>query len=218
MAKLPDLVGQKFGRLTVIEYVGFINKRGRWKCLCECGNITIARTDALKRGDKKSCGCLNSEKVSERNRARNFRHGLAHTRLYVVWAHMRNRCNNPRCMEYKNYGGRGIKVCDEWDHDFMSFYEWAMQNGYDAKARRGECTIDRIDVNGDYRPDNCRFVGAVEQANNKRNNRRFTYNGITKTGSGWAKEFGMNRSRFSGPDDIIERRIAKYATRKAQNC
>lgn len=203
-----DITGNKYGRLTVLGYAGKTDKnRSLWKCLCECGNFVIARSDFLKSGNKQSCGCLNNEKRSQRCIDRNMKHGMAHTRLYRVWCDMRRRCNNPKASEYKNYGARGIRVCEQWDNDFQTFYDWAMKNGYNEAAKRGECTIDRINVNGDYCPDNCRFVDSMVQGKNKRNNKLITHNGETKTQSEWARYYGKNRSFFCGDDEKIEKRM-----------
>ena len=208
MGALADITGKKFGRLTVLEYAGSNNSnRALWKCLCDCGNEVIARSDALKTGKKQSCGCLNNERRSQRCIARNTKHGMTHKRLYAVWCNMRRRCNDEKTPEYKNYGARGIKVYPEWDKDFMTFYMWATANGYDENAKRGECTIDRINVNGDYSPDNCRFVDLMVQGSNKRNNRMITHNGETKTQSEWARFYGKNRSFFCGHDEIVEKRM-----------
>lgn len=209
MSKFIDLSGQRFWRLTVIEYAGkdHANKT-MWKCVCDCGKETIARSSALKSGDKRSCGCLNSENKSRECIKRNTTHGKAHTRLYRVWCGMRRRCNDAKAPEYRNYGARGIKVCTEWNGDFQAFYKWAMSNGYDETATRGECTIDRIDVNGDYSPDNCRFADYFTQGGNKRNNRLITHNGETKTQSEWARHYGKNRAFFCGPEELIERRMS----------
>lgn len=208
MSERNDLSGQRFGRLTVVEYAGRNRQnRAMWKCVCECGNVVITRSDALKSGDVQSCGCLNNELRSQRFIRMNTTHGKRNTRLYVVWCDMRRRCNDNRAPEYKNYGARGIRVCNEWNNDFKAFYDWAMANGYDETANRGECTIDRIDVNGDYSPDNCRFSDSLTQGGNKRNNRLITHNGETKTQSEWARYYGKNRAFFCGPDELIERRM-----------
>jgi len=203
-----DLTGQRFGRLTVLGYAGKNNQnRAMWNCRCECGNEVIARTDNLKSGDKKSCGCLNNERRSQWCIARNTTHGKAHTRLYRVWCAMRQRCKDKKLPEYKNYGGRGVRVCTEWENDFQAFYDWAMANGYDKTAPHGKCTIDRIDVNGDYSPENCRFADTYQQARNKRNNRYITHNGITMLQTDWARHYGKNRAFFSGDPEIVERRM-----------
>lgn len=203
-----DLTGATYGRLTVISYAGK-TKRNRtlWNCICECGNKVVAQSDRLKVGDKKSCGCVNHDIRSKTCAKRNTTHGKRNTRLYVVWWDMRRRCNDAKVPEYKNYGARGIKVCAEWESSFETFYRWAMANGYDETAKRGACTIDRIDVNGDYCPENCRFVDLMVQAGNKRNNRFITHNGKTMTQSEWGRYYGKNRSFFCGTDELIERRM-----------
>lgn len=117
-----------------------------------------------------------------------MRHGKSSTRLYRTWTRMKTRCYNKKFQHYKSYGGRGIKVCDEWLHDFMAFYNWAVSHGYNDNL-----TIDRIDVNGDYEPNNCRWLTNEEQQNNKRNNIHLTYKGKTQTISQWANELGIKR-------------------------
>lgn len=207
---IVDITGQRFARLTVLGYAGKNrHNKSLWKCVCDCGNETIARADALKSGDKQSCGCLNRENKSKECIKRNTKHGMTHTRLYAVWCDMRRRCNNQKMPEYKNYGARGIKVCTEWDNDFKLFNDWAMKNGYDENAPHGDCTIDRIDVNGDYCPENCRFVDLMVQGGNKRNNKRITHNGITMTQSEWARYYNKNRAYFCSDPITVERRMSK---------
>ncbi len=155
-----DLKGQRFGRWTVVEYAG----KQQWLCVCDCGATRNVEGGSLRRGLSTSCGCKAQEITTERN----MLHGLSRTRLYCVWKSMKSRCYQSSSTSYPNYGGRGICVCDEWLHDFKAFYEWAMANGYDPNAPRGECTIDRIDVNGNYEPSNCQWISNSEQAKNKR--------------------------------------------------
>lgn len=161
-----NLVGNKYGKLTVLEYAGYEMMNGsavhKWKCVCECGNECLADGHSLKNGHKKSCGCI--------------RPGLKDHPLRSVWTNMKTRCNNPKAHNYKYYGGKGVKVCDEWNDNFYSFYKWAIANGYDAEHKK-DSQLDRIDTNGDYCPENCRFVDRYVQANNKSNNVRVMFNG-----------------------------------------
>lgn len=133
----------------------------------------------------------------------NVTHGKRESRLYAVWNNMKARCRNPKDREYHRYGGRGIKICDEWLYDFQAFYDWAMKNGYDATAPRGQCTIDRIDNDGDYCPDNCRWTTAREQANNTRRTRFIDFNGEIHSVSEWSRILGIKQS-------TLNMRINKY--------
>ena len=161
-----DITGQKFHRLTAVRRVT-TSGRSKWLCQCECGNQTIVSISNLKNGAVRSCGCLNADK----NRELREKHGDDRknktARLYRVWKSMRQRCYLKSCRGYKWYGARGITVCPEWE-DYQAFKEWAIENGYDETAKRGDCTIDRIDVDGNYEPSNCRWVDMKTQAKNKR--------------------------------------------------
>lgn len=174
---MSNFIGMRFGRLTVISFEYYKNRQSRWKCLCDCGKETIVRQDHLKDGSTKSCGCFRREEQSHKAK----KHGQKGTRLYGIWNNMKFRCENPNAESYKDYGGRGIKVCTEWEHDFESFYKWAMNNGY-----ADNLTIDRIDVNGNYEPSNCRWATIFVQSNNKRNTRFLTFNGQTKSIREWS--------------------------------
>lgn len=121
----------------------------------------------------------------------NYKHGGRHTRIYHIWLDLRQRCNNPKNHAYSNYGGRGIKVCEEWNNSFTSFLSWSEKNGYNNTL-----SIDRIDVDSDYSPDNCRWVNRKIQNINKRNNRRITYKGRTKTMKEWAEQYNMNYDKL----------------------
>ena len=157
--KFVDLTGQAFGRLVVLQRAKTINKRTKWLCKCECGNEVLVESNNLKTGHTQSCGCFQREATSSANKT----HGKRHTRLYSIWNCMKNRCYRKCFHAFHHYGGRGIKVCDEWLHNFQSFYDWAMANGY-----KDDLSIDRINPNGNYEPTNCRWVTMAEQNKNKR--------------------------------------------------
>lgn len=196
MGKRIDITGMRFGRLTPEYCVGQgRDKRAMWKCKCECGNSIIVSGKALRNGNTKSCGCLNRDKSTERIVSFNTRHGQANTRLYRIWGLMKLRCNNPNTINYNDYGGRGIKVCDEWANDFEVFYEWAMAHGYDDAL-----TIDRIDFNGNYSPDNCRWATNKQQQNNRRSNKVVSFDDKQMTISEWSDALGMNY-------DALEKRL-----------
>lgn len=183
-----NLVGQKFGRLTVIEKVkGKILKSGyeqqTYKCICDCGNETVVSYSALMSGNTTSCGCYFKEALIKRNTT----HGKSHTKLYDVWKEMRYRCLKPSDKSYKYYGQKGIKICEEWDNDYQKFYDWAIESGYEDGLE-----IDRIDSDGDYCPENCRWFTRKQQMNNVSNNRIITINGVSKTLSQWCEFLGAN--------------------------
>ena len=164
MSTVKDLTGQRFGRLVVIERAGSTGRgESTWLCLCDCGKNCVVYSYKLRSGHTKSCGCLNIEAT----KARFATHHKRHTRLYGVWTTMIQRCINPKHNRFHRYGGRGITVCDEWRNDFQAFYDWAMATGYDECAPRGQCTIDRIDNDKGYSPDNCRWVDAKTQRYNQ---------------------------------------------------
>jgi hypothetical protein len=181
-----NLVGRKFGKLTVIEYIETDKRRNPiWLCKCECGGTTKTTTSHLKTGHTTSCGCLSKERISKVN----YKNGLSASRLGRVYWNMYNRCYRENTKMYSNYGARGIKVCDEWlgENGFINFSEWAINNGYSERL-----TLDRIDNEKGYSPNNCRWVDTYVQANNKRNNLYVMVNGEIDTVSNMARKHNVN--------------------------
>lgn len=177
MAKALDLTGQRFGRLTAIERSENVKCKAAWVCRCDCGNVAVVMASDLRSGHTQSCGCLQRQRTSSAS----VKHGMRYTRLYHRWLDMKQRCQNPKNKRWSVYGGRGITVCAEWLNSFEAFRDWALANGY-----RDDLTIDRINVNGNYAPDNCRWATKEEQANNKSNTIFIEFEGAKKTLSEWA--------------------------------
>lgn len=161
-------------------------RRSYWICKCDCGNLKSVRGDSLSKGFIKSCGCLKKQQ-DEINLKREKIHGLYGTRIYHIWRGMKDRCYNPNAEKYKSYGARGIHVYEEWRNDVLSFYNWAINNGYSD-----DLTIDRIDVNGNYEPNNCRWATNIEQSRNKQNTLYYTIDGITKPFREWCDIYDIN--------------------------
>lgn len=198
--KAIDITGQKFGRLTAIKKNGFdvspSRKHIKWDCLCDCGNFTNTRVNALKSGGTISCGCAV---------VGNVKHGLSKTSEYLVWNNIKARCNNPKNTEYKNYGERGIKVCSDWESSFDNFYRDMGQKPSQKHS------IDRIDNSLGYSKENCRWADAKTQSRNKRNNRFYTFNGMTMCITDWASYLGVS---FSTLHERIQNHSIEYSLSK----
>lgn len=225
MGKFVDLTGQRFGRLVVVKRIGTkergtktIVKTPLWLCRCDCGNEKIVTSAELRSGDTNSCGCLSNELLLKRS----ITHGDSKQRLYKIWFNMLERCENASDAAYRYYGGRGIIVCDAW-HDYIVFREWAHSNGYSE-----DLTIDRIDSNGNYCPDNCRWADYKTQANNRRSCRYVEINGEKRTITEWCKINGISAftaysriDRFGwNPIDAVSLPAAKkhfYKNRRNSN-
>lgn len=203
--KLRDLTGQRFGRLTVICRANdFVCSSGRkitmWHCLCDCGTEKdIASTSLINRATT-SCGCWNYEQMCNKE-IKHKKHGERDTVLYQRWCGMKDRCNDPKRLRYN---GRGITVCDEWKNDYMSFAEWSRNNGF-----REDLTLDRIDNDKGYYPENCRWTDITTQQNNKENNVRISFDGETHTQAEWSRLTGLNRYLIH---DRLERGWSVYRT------
>lgn len=210
-----DLTGQKFGRLTALYTVPNNSYRARWHCVCECGNTKDVLQQNLCNGHVRSCGCLHAERNVEKINAYNSyinreSHNETKTKLYHIWVGIKSRCFGETSTSYHEYGERGISVCDEWRNSFLTFKEWAISHGYSE-----ELSIDRIDVNGNYSPDNCRWVSASVQAFNKRVPKRNTSGHVgvswNKKEQKWVAYISKNRKvhflgSYVNKDDAIKAR------------
>jgi hypothetical protein len=180
--RLNDLTGKRFGRLVVQSIAPKTSRQTRWVCKCDCGNIVIVFGSNLTHGLTKSCKCLHKQVTSKINSS----HGMTNTRLFHIWTGIIQRCTNKNSPSYKNYGGRGISVCNEWHNSFLVFCNWAVSNGYSD-----DLTIDRINNDGNYESSNCRWATGIEQGGNRRDNHRLTFNNKTMTIAEWAREIGI---------------------------
>lgn len=187
--ELKEHIGERRDYLEIVG-VKQIGRKGRVVVKCDCGKEKIMQLSQFYNKSIHSCGCVGVPKGKDSNR---YIHGMSRTRIFNVYRDMINRCYDKNDISYENYGGRGIIVCPEWLEEcgVENFVEWAYENGYDENAPRGQCTLDRIDVNGDYCPDNCRWVSMSVQANNKSNNNYYTIDGVTKTLSEWCREYNV---------------------------
>jgi hypothetical protein len=185
MSRVIDLTGQRFGRLVVLKRAEN-NRRGQamWLCRCDCGKEKIISSSPLRSGVTQSCGCYHNERSKEIH----TKHGMCGTRIHDIWVAMRQRCSNHNNPSYRHYIENNIHVCEEW-HNFNAFNEWSMANGYQENL-----TLDRIDNTKGYCPQNCRWATRTVQNNNRRNNRRITYNGETLTLSQWCDRTGLSES------------------------
>lgn len=211
--KVEDISGKRFGRLTAIKYIGKSKgKQTLWECKCDCGNIAIVHQQNLKSGHTSSCGCYNSEVASEREKE----HGQSGSRLYNIWHDMIYRCCNSNHRSYKDYGGKGIIVCNEWKDDFEAFRNWAIENGY-----KENLSIDRIDSNKNYCPENCRWATNIQQANNTSRNLVFTVDGRTDTLANLCRKYdipySLAHSRVYRNWDIKKALTTPSQCKKARN-
>lgn len=201
-----EMLGKKYGKLLIqgVSYKKpvFSKKENRIKkyiyfvkCKCDCGKEKIINAETIKRQKVFSCGCYIKEKLKK---GLNVKHGLTNHRLYHIWCCMKNRCYNVNYLEFKYWGGKGVSICDEWKNNFENFYNWAIDNGY-----KDNLSIDRIDGNKNYCPENCRWATAKEQANNQRNNKLIFYKNQTKTLAEWCNFFGVKYS-------LVRDRIYRY--------
>lgn len=184
-----DETGKRYGYLVVVKRTHNVDGKWAFLCKCDCGNEVVRTGAQLRASGLHSCGC----KIGESNKT----HGMSGERLYGIWFDMKRRCKDPQNKRYKRYGGRGITVCPEWRDSFEAFRDWSMANGY-----QDDLTIDRIDPDGPYSPENCRWATIKEQNNNRSNNRYITCNGKTLTLSGWSELTGLHRT-------TITRRMAR---------
>lgn len=192
MGKIKNLTGHRFERITVLSFCEIRNHAVYWNCICDCGAKTIVKGSNLLSGRTKSCGCY------QKDAAKEFmtKHGQTDSRLHNIWIQMRSRCDKPFNQAYGAYGGRGISVCAEWQ-SFDNFFNWSIKNGYAE-----DLSIDRVDVNGNYEPGNCRWATRKQQCRNTRSNRLITYCGETHCVAEWAEITGIQR-------DVLTARVGK---------
>lgn len=214
--RIKDLTGQKFGRLTVVGLADTDTRKTFWVCKCDCGNFKTVRSDSLQNGRIKSCGCLKLEQdkknlnsTSAKKKFLQTGAKVGGTRLYGIWIGMKGRCYNEHDARYDRYGRRGISVCKEWKENFEAFHNWAISNGYSDNL-----TIDRIDNNGNYSPENCRWATPKEQSRNRSTNINITIGNSTRTLTEWCEIFELDsgivfsrykRNGFIGIDELFNK-------------
>ena len=214
MRKSPDITGCQFGRLTALRKVNTTG-RAKWLCQCSCGQTTTVDLCALQSGATKSCGCLQRERASAVG-LRNTRYvGPDEQRIADVFEGMKKRCYNPHNHNYRNYGARGIRICDEWLHDKPAFVKWSLENGYHQGL-----SIDRIDNDGPYSPENCRWASLEQQHNNRRDNRLITVEGETLSIAEWSRklqldQFALYRLSEEKITEIIKKGMLNHATNQS---
>lgn len=199
-SRYKDLIGKRFGKLVVVSLVSR-EKGTRWLCKCDCGNEKILKQNNLLSKNTRSCGCL----FKEAHRFGNPVHNLYHTRIYSIWKSMKERCYSKKHVGYEKYGGRGITICDEWlgKNGIVNFYNWSIANGY-----QDDLSIDRIDNNKGYSPDNCRWVDAFVQQNNRSISKFYEYNGEKLTLSQLSRKYNINKT-------TLMHRLQKYSVKES---
>lgn len=216
LKKIKDLTGRKFGRLTVVGLQDTGTRKTYWICQCDCGNLKLVRSDSLQCGAIKSCGCMKKEQDSKNLMASEAKkkymqtgEKVGGTRLYSIWQGMKSRCYNEHDARYDRYGGRGITICDKWKYDFIAFKRWAEAHGY-----ADNLTIDRVDNDLGYSPDNCRWATNEEQCRNRSTNIKIKIGNSTRTLMEWCDIFQVDyktvvgayhRNGFNGIDDLFNR-------------
>lgn len=183
MRKAVDMTGYKFNNCEVLYRVENRYGVAHWKCKCRCGKLFVSAGSNIRKGKTNSCGCYQKEKVSNTRKT----HGKSESRLYGVWESMKQRCNNPNNPNYNRYGGRGIKIYSNWNNSFESFSNWAYANDY-----HDNLTIDRVDNNGNYEPENCRWVDCRAQSRNRNSNRLLKFQGKELCVAEWSDLTGIN--------------------------
>lgn len=216
--RVRDMTGQTFGRLTVKAFRGTNKRRcALWECSCSCGHIVVVSSESLRKGNTKSCGCLHKDYVL-RYMYKHGETGLTKTPEYKAWSSIMERCTNPLHKSWVSYGGRGIRIAPAWRISYLDFLK-----AVGRRPGRGY-SIERIDNDGDYTPENCRWATAKEQGNNRRTNRWLDFNGCRKTVAQWCEELGLVRSTVTSRlragwavGDILTNKLPKYTRVQRRN-